>query len=194
MDTRSPRRPTVDEQKRAETEGAEHDEGSVLEIIGAPGRLPDELGEIGEPPLFKAFRRVRGWPRGQLTAHFHLREFYCKDGTRPKPGRWRTYRTLCKQYLEPMRREFGPATVHSGYRTPSWNAQVGGERGSYHVNDWHDVDDVAADVSFARGTAAEWHTAAIKYRRRRRRGKGGVGKYRTFVHVDTRDYPANWSG
>jgi hypothetical protein len=186
----------------ARTEGAEHDEGSVLEALGESvvfqeGRgttNAEPLGDVGEPTWFKAVRRVRGWPRGQLTQHFHLREFYCKDGTRPKPGRWKTYRTLCKQYLEPMRREFGPASVHSGYRTPSWNARVGGEPGSYHVNDWHDVDDVAADVSFARGTASQWHQAAVKYRQRRRRGKGGVGKYRTFVHVDTRDYPANWSG
>jgi hypothetical protein len=183
----------MDKPRRAETEGAEHDDGAVLTEL-ADGRHVDTLEDIGEPAWFKVARRVRGWPRGQLTAHFHLREFYCKDGTRPRPGRWKTYRILCKQYLEPMRAKFGPATVTSGYRTPSWNAQVGGERGSYHVNDWHDVDDVAADAKFRSGTAAEWADEARRLRRVKRGGRGGVGEYRTFVHVDTRDYPANWSG
>jgi hypothetical protein len=179
--------------RRAETEGGEHDDGAVLEVL-ADGRHVEPLEDIGEPLTFKVGRRLRGWPRGQLTAHFHLREFYCKDGTRPKPGRWKTYRILCKQYLEPMRAKFGPCKVHSGYRTPSWNAQVGGEAGSYHVNDWHDVDDVAADVSFARGQADDWADYARYLRTKKRGGRGGVGEYNTFTHVDTRDFPANWRG
>jgi hypothetical protein len=56
------------------------------------------------------------------------------------------------------------------------------------------VDDVAADAKFRSGTAAEWADEARRLRRVKRGGRGGVGEYRTFVHVDTRDYPANWSG
>jgi hypothetical protein len=173
----------------------EHDSGSVLEALADRGDFAhvDEI-EIDEPLWFAVYRRARRWPRGQLSRHFHLREFYCKDGTRPRPGRWRTYRYLCRVYLVPMRREFGSCTVNSGYRTPSWNAHVGGERGSFHVNDWHDVDDVAADVRFARGSAAQWAAMAIRIRQRRRNGRGGVGRYSSFVHIDSRDYQANWSG
>ena len=92
----------------------------------------------------------------QLTPHFNLREFYCKDGTRPKPGRWKTYQAWARQFGEPMRAKFGPCTINSGYRTPSWNARVGGERGSFHVNDWHDVDDVAVDATWAAGNPGLW--------------------------------------
>jgi hypothetical protein len=164
----------------------EHDDGLVLAALDALPRRARILAAVRRPQI----------RRGQLTAHFHLREFYCKDGTRPRGGRWRTYRALCRQILEPMRDRFGPCSVHSGYRTPRHNAAVGGERGSYHVNDWHDVDDVAADVSFARGTAVEWAEYAALLRGRNRNGRGGVGRYphRGFVHIDTRDYRADWSG
>jgi hypothetical protein len=168
----------------------EHDDGSVLEALAGL----DLVDDIDESLLAGMWRQVRRRPRGQLTRHFNLREFYCKDGTRPKPGRWRTYRALCRQFLEPMRSKFGACTVNSGYRTPSWNSQVGGERGSFHVNDYHDVDDVAADVTFARGTPAQWHAEAVRLRRSKRGGRGGIGRYSTFVHVDTRDYPADWQG
>ena len=173
-------------------EGQENDEGSVLEALGALGPL--EVEEIEVPFLAAAANRIRRRPRGQLTKNFNLREFYCKDGTRPRPGRWRTYKALCKQYLEPMRKEFGPCMVTSGYRTRPYNDRIGGEKGSYHVNEDHDVDDVAADVTFARGNAAAWAAKAILLRGKKRKGKGGVGRYARFVHVDTRDYQANWVG
>lgn len=175
-------------------EGIENDEGSVLDHLEREGLLTQRVLDVEEPLLAKVVNRARGRKRGQLTKNFNLLEFYCKDSSRPRPGRWRTYRSLCQQYLEPMRKKFGPCSVHSGYRTPAWNARVGGERGSFHVNDWHDVDDVAADVSFARGTAAQWAAEAQRLRQSKRGGKGGVGRYRTFTHVDTRDYRADWTG
>ena len=57
---------------------------------------------------------------------------------------------------------------------------VGGERGSYHVNDWHEVDDVAADVSGSReGRRLQW---AREARERLRQVSGmarvGLWKYR----------------
>lgn len=175
-------------------EGAENDEGSVLDHLEREGLLIKLVLDVEEPLSAKVINRVRGRKRGQLTRHFNLLEFYCKDGTRPKPGRWRTYRALCRQYLEPMRAEFGPCTVNSGYRTKTWNRKVGGEDESYHVNEFHDVNDVAADVTFERGNAAQWAAKAIVLRGKNRNGKGGVGQYRTFTHVDTRDYQSNWTG
>ena len=130
----------------------------------------------------------------QLTPHFNLREFYCKDGSRPKPGRWRTYKAWARQFGEPMRAKFGACHVNSGYRTETWNRKVGGERGSFHVNEFHAVDDVAVDATWARGNPALWAAELDRLRRARRKGNGGIGRYRTFCHSDTRDYPANWVG
>lgn len=151
------------------------------------------LHEIGVGTFAAIERRLPGW---RLTRHFRFREFWCKDGTRPERGTKKTYRYLCRVYLEPMRRKFGACSVHSGYRTPSWNQHVGGENGSFHVNDWHDDDDVAGDVSFARGTPDQWAKEASRIREHERNGRGGIGVYpnKGFIHIDTRDYPADWRG
>jgi uncharacterized protein YcbK (DUF882 family) len=130
----------------------------------------------------------------QLTKHFHSREFNCKDGT-PVPSRdMNGLEALCRQYLEPMRKKYGPCTVHSGFRTPSHNARVGGASMSYHVYTRHDGNDQAADVSFAKGSPADWHRTASWLRSRRRGGRGGIGRYSSFIHIDLRDYKADWRG
>ena len=130
----------------------------------------------------------------QLTKHFNSREFDCKDGT---PVRHRDYdglQALCRQMLEPMRRKYGRVSVHSGYRTASHNAAVGGASASYHRYDIHDGRDQAADISCERGTPAQWAATANWLRNERRNGKGGLGIYSTFIHIDIRDYPATWRG
>lgn len=135
--------------------------------------------------------------RISLSEHFYLDEFRCRDGT-PVP---RAYipdlRDLCETYLEPMRRKFGPCNVHSGFRTDAWNARIGGARLSFHVyTDRPPGSGVAADVSFAKGSPAEWHRRAKRIRRFRQGGRGGLGRYDAggFVHVDNRNYAADWEG
>ena len=130
----------------------------------------------------------------QLTKNFNSREFDCKDGT-PVPHRdYNGLEALCRQMLEPMRAKYGRVTVHSGYRTASHNAAVGGASQSYHRYDIHDGNDQAADISCAKGTPADWARTANWLRNRRRGGKGGLGIYRTFIHIDIRDYPSTWRG
>ena len=132
--------------------------------------------------------------RHRLSKHFVIEEFDCKDGTKVKRREWDGLEYLCRQYLEPMRRRFGACSVHSGYRTIPWNNHVGGEKNSYHIYPVHDGNDQAVDVSFAKGTPAQWHAMANNIRRRKRGGRGGLGLYRTFVHIDLRDFQSNWRG
>lgn len=134
--------------------------------------------------------------RHRLSKHFVVEEFDCSDGTRVKRREYNGLRYLCRQYLEPMRARFGPCSVHSGYRTTNWNRRVGGEQNSFHIYPKHDGNDQAADVSFARGTPQQWHAFANSIRRRKRSGRGGLGLYvrQRFVHIDLRDYAANWRG
>jgi uncharacterized protein YcbK (DUF882 family) len=130
----------------------------------------------------------------QLTKNFHSREFNCKDGT-PVPRRdMNGLEALCRQFLEPMRKKYGRCTVHSGYRTRAHNARVGGEPNSFHIYTMHDGNDQAVDVSFARGNASDWHRTANWLRSRKRNGRGGLGRYSSFVHIDLRDYKADWRG
>jgi uncharacterized protein YcbK (DUF882 family) len=134
--------------------------------------------------------------RHRLSKHFVIEEFDCKDGTRVSPREYNGLEYLCRQYLEPMRRAFGPCTVHSGYRTVSWNAHVGGEVHSFHIYPQHDGNDQAADVSFVHGSAVNWHAVANAIRQNKRGGRGGLGLYirQNFVHIDIRDYQADWRG
>lgn len=88
---------------------------------------------------------------------------------------------LCAMFLDPLRATFGPCTVHSGKRSPQHNADVGGAPESRHVYSRRPLE-AAGDVSFARGSPAQWAGAARVLARRY--GRGGVGKYTTHVHVD----------
>ena len=41
---------------------------------------------------------------------------------------------LCNLILQPVREEFGPIRINSGYRSPTLNAKVGGSKTSQHCN------------------------------------------------------------
>ena len=130
----------------------------------------------------------------QLSKHFHSREFNCHDGT-PVPARdYNGLRYLCRTFLEPLRAKYGNVTILSGYRTRSHNRKVGGASRSFHVYTIHDGNDHAVDVKCRRGKPSDWHRTLAAIRRTKRRGRGGLGLYRTFVHVDTRDTKADWRG
>jgi hypothetical protein len=128
-----------------------------------------------------------GWlkrRRGQIdqytptaTSSFRISEFDCKDGTPVPKAAYPALERLCEQVLEPMRARFGACHVNSGYRHRRYNAAIGGASQSEHIYDLTPAS-VAADVTFARGTPAQWAAHA------RQLGKGGVGQYRSFVHVD----------
>lgn len=126
------------------------------------------------------------YPRdGALSPHFMLSEFAMRDGTLPPLGCTQALRRLCQEVLEPMRVRFGPCTVTSGYRTDAYNRAVGGAPASRHLYEKHHHDP-AADVRFPRGTPEQWAALAIQMR------VGGVGLYRSHVHVDQRRVLARW--
>jgi hypothetical protein len=122
--------------------------------------------------------------------------------------------------LDDLREELGvPITLNSGYRSPKYNAHIGGERHSEHM------DFRALDFTPASGTPKEWAAQLRKMRGKQYRVpfrlqlsevhapfqsaglnlhyvgdetvftfQGGIGIYtsKNFVHVDTRGYEANW--
>jgi uncharacterized protein YcbK (DUF882 family) len=132
--------------------------------------------------------------RHRLSEHFTVEEFDCHNGVKVPRRDYNGLEYLCKQYLEPLRKKFGPVTVVSGFRTKSYNAGIGGASRSFHVYTEHDGNDQAADIKCARGTPTQWRNFLAGIRSRTRGGKGGLGLYRTFVHCDIRDYKADWRG
>lgn len=151
--------------------------------------------ERGWDALLK--RRKEWWAqqeRDRLTAHFAASEFHCRDGTHcptvSRPGLIK----LCRTFLEPLRKEFGPCIVLSGYRHEVYNRAIGGARHSQHIYE-QGFESVASDVRFARGHPRAWAMAAKKLRVKAG-NEGGIGLYtrQGFVHLDTRNYTADWSG
>ena len=118
----------------------------------------------------------------QLSAHFKVREFACRDGSDAVLVAPRLV-----MVLESIRTHFGAAvTINSGYRTPQYNAKVGGVAHSQHCYG------TAADIS-VRGQTPE---AVAAYARQLMPDWGGVGIYakKCFTHIDVRETKADWTG
>lgn len=101
----------------------------------------------------------------KLSAHFDSREFLSGDGDRRDPP----CALLC--VLEAIRAIAGrPLPIVSGYRSPLWNAKVGGAPASFHL----------------KAEAADIPAGFVDEAGARRAGATGVGvnKDGWAVHVD----------
>jgi len=132
--------------------------------------------------------------RKRLSPHFTVEECDCRDGTRVSPREYNGLEYLAKVYLEPLRKKYGPVHINSGFRTAAYNRKIGGASNSFHIYTIHDGNDQACDFTCAKGRPSDWHATCAWIRSNKRNGKGGLGLYSNFVHVDLRDYAANWRG
>ena len=134
----------------------------------------------------------------RLSPHFRLHEFATHDGTPVPADHMDNLRRLCRDVLEPLRHEFGPCTVTSGYRHPAYNDRIGGAERSVHMyGRGGAIHGVAADVRFDRGSIRQWAAAADRLLTRVRPPGGGLGVYDRpggWIHLDTRPYRARWDG
>ena len=78
-----------------------------------------------------------------------------------------------------------PIRITSCYRNKEYNKKVGGTHFSRHL------EFNAIDFQSDKMLAEDLHAIALRLRRA---GKflGGLGKYSTFVHIDTRGHNASW--
>lgn len=121
----------------------------------------------------------------RLSEHFRESEFL-SPGRRTIPaGHREELRRLCTKYLEPLRGQFGPVYVSSGFRTARHNAEVDGAPASRHL-DLPGQQGAAADVWCERGRPNDWYDFLDHL------GVGGLGLYMTHVHVDNRPGRARW--
>ena len=141
--------------------------------------------------ILRQRRQRRAKRRDKIGQFFCLREFNCRDGTRVPSYMREPLRKWASKIGDPMRRRFGTITVYSGYRTPSYNASVGGVPGSYHIYTDRRASP-AVDFGCARGTPQQWGA----YARLLLGQTGGVGIYpsQRFTHADTRPYRQDWWG
>ena len=117
----------------------------------------------------------------QVTPHFKVREFACNDGSDPV-----FISQALADILENIRVHFGkPVHINSGYRTVSYNKTVDGSSStSQHCNG------LAADIR-VEGVSPD---RVADYAEQLLGGHGGVGRYKTFTHIDTRANKSRWKG
>lgn len=113
-----------------------------------------------------------------LSLNFKVKEFACKDGSDPV-----FIAPKLVEVLQQIRTHFGKAvTINSAYRTPPYNKKVGGVTTSQHTYG------TAADIKIAGVTPKQLYDYVDKLLG----NTGGVGLYKTFVHVDVREKKARF--
>ena len=129
--------------------------------------------------------RVEAYSRAKdgavaLTPHFRVWEFACHDGT----DTVFVSRELA-QVLEAIRVHFDrPVVVSSGYRTEAHNAAKGGAAYSRHKYG------MAADIRIYGVSPVD----IAAYAETLLKGRGGIGIYKSFCHVDVRETRSRWQG
>ena len=117
----------------------------------------------------------------QISKNFKVKEFACKDGSDIV-----LVDPLLLWVLQNVRDYFGkPLNISSAYRTPSHNQKpsVGGSADSRHMYG------MAADFSVKGVDPSE----VQEYLEKIMPNTGGIGKAKTYTHVDTREEKARWT-
>ena len=143
----------------------------------------DAFEPEGEKPMVEinAYSKAKDGGK-KLSTHFKVKEFACGDGSDAVLVAPRLV-----MVLQSIRSHFGAAvTINSGYRTPQYNAKIGGVAHSQHCYG------TAADIVVRGKTPA----AVAAYARELMPDWGGVGVYsqKGFTHIDVREAKADWNG
>ena len=103
----------------------------------------------------------------------------------PPESIWESILPTLKVADEARRRLGSPLVVTSAYRSPPYNAAVGGVRRSQHLQNTA-LDLIPRNQSPKKLYDVLWQMRNEGY------FVGGLGRYQSFVHVDTRGYNATW--
>jgi uncharacterized protein YcbK (DUF882 family) len=127
----------------------------------------------------KAYSKAKDGNK-KLSANFRVKEFACTDGSDPI-----FIDSDLVNILQKVRTHFGKAvTITSAYRTPEKNKSCGGSFYSQHLYGR------ACDIKIS-GVSPKTIAAYVEKLMPK---SGGIGIYKTFVHVDVRAAKARWKG
>lgn len=116
----------------------------------------------------------------KLSKNFTVKEFACSDGTDT------VFISLALvNLLQKIRDHFGKAVIiNSAYRTEAHNKSIGGATYSQHKYG------LAADIHINSVTPKE----IAAYVETLLPSSGGIGIYKSFVHIDVRRVKSRWNG
>ena len=118
---------------------------------------------------------------GAELAHYFKRA----KNTYPPRSMWARFLPTMR-VVQKVRTHFGkPTSITSSYRSPAYNAGVGGAKYSQHK------EFRAADIQ-VKGVNPNRVRDYILSLRQAGEFKGGIGRYNTFTHIDTRGSNATW--
>ena len=146
---------------------------SAKKLTGAKADFQRLLDEAG----VRYFTADEVFFRGARDARLQL-------NTDPPRSLWPSLLAVTKVADEARHRLGKPLRINSAYRSPAYNRAISGASASIHMRGG------ALDLS---GSPQTLHKILTQMRKE---GvfKGGIGKYRTFVHVDVRGKNADWQG
>ena len=122
----------------------------------------------------------------KITTNFSLEEFKCKDGSEIPNDVLPNIIELAKN-LQVLRDAIGKSiTINSGYRSPKYNAKIGGVKDSQHVKG------KASDLRVSGMTPKELAEVIEELIKRKKMKEGGIGIYPNFTHYDIRGTKARW--
>jgi uncharacterized protein YcbK (DUF882 family) len=114
----------------------------------------------------------------KISKNFNLEEFKCKDGSDIPNTALLNIVELARN-LEVLRTAINkPITINSGYRSPKYNAKIGGVKDSQHLRG------TAADIKVAGMTPKEVALVIEGLIESGKMKEGGIGVYPTFTHYD----------
>lgn len=123
-------------------------------------------------------------PRMVLAPHFKTRG-RTRNSLPPK-NQWKQMGATLKLVDKMVVKMDAPLReITSAYRSPRYNRAVGGKSRSYHMQN------IALDLKF-RGVSASHVCYVAKQLRSQGVFKGGVGRYPSFTHIDTRGSNVSW--
>jgi uncharacterized protein YcbK (DUF882 family) len=126
--------------------------------------------------------------KGKINEFFTWEEAMCRDGT-PVPNELQIDVRTQAAYMRVIRRYFdAPVKITSWFRTPAYNTVVGGEVKSKHLLG------IACDFTvkgFKPAAVADVLEGLIRIKAI---PEGGLGRYKTFTHYDSRGVRARWNG
>ena len=122
----------------------------------------------------------------KLTENFSLEEFKCKDGS-DIPNEYLPNAIQLAKNLQVLRDYIKkPITINSAYRSPNYNAKVGGAKNSQHLTA------KASDIRVDGITPKDLAKVIESLIKDGKMQQGGLGVYSNFVHYDIRGTKARW--